>query len=185
MIDLSAYRTGDYDPGPLWRRVLWYGVSAIIFETRIPWPSALKAGLLRLFGAEVGPDAVIKPDVKVKFPWKLRMGRRCWIGERVWIDNVAEVALGDQVVLSQGAGVFTGNHDYTAPGFDPRPGPVTIGDGAWIAAKAIVCPGVSIGELAVLTAGSVATRSLEGGAVHSGHPATRKRAREIRDTNPD
>lgn len=177
-LDLGAYRRPPhYDPGPLLRRVLWLAVSRVFFETRFPWPSAWKAAWLRVFGARVGEGLVIKPRVQVKFPWKLSLGGRCWIGEGVWIDNPAPVALGSQVVLSQGVRLTTGNHDYRSSAFDLRLEPIEIGDGAWIAAHALVAPGAKVERLAVLAFGSVGIGTLRAGWVHAGHPAAPVRRR--------
>ena len=177
MIDLRTYSKGDYDAGPLWKRVLWYIVSRLFFETRIPWTSRLKAGILRVFGANAGPDFVIKPSVKIKYPWFLTIGESCWIGENVWIDNVAAVELGDHVVLSQGVVLVTGNHDYKSKSFDLRTEPIEIGSFAWIGAHSVVGPKTEIGEGAVLTVGSVALGHIEARSVYSGNPAKKVRDR--------
>ncbi len=179
MIDLSAYQNSDYDPGPFFRRATWYVTSWLFFETRLPWPRILKKSLLTVFGCRPGEGFVIKPGVKIKHPWLLTIGAHCWIGEGVWIDNLCEVTLGDQVVLSQGAYLLTGNHNYKKPSFDLILGSIEIKSGAWIAAKSIVCPGVVVGQCAVLTAGSVATQALDAHSIYTGNPATFKRQREL------
>ncbi len=184
MIDLSNYDTGSYDPGPSWRRVLWYVASVVFFESPWPWPRGWKRGLLRLFGAAIGERAVIKPSVKIKFPWNLSVGNFCWIGEHAWIDNLAPVTLGDHAVVSQDVYLVTGNHDMNSPGFDLMLAPIELKQGAWAAARSVVCPGVVLGECAVLTAGSVASKSLDAWGVYSGNPATFVRTRTLRDQPP-
>lgn len=179
MIDLSTYNNSDYDPGSFFRRAAWYVTSRLFFETRFPWPQVLKRSLLTLFGCRPGDGLVIKPAVKIKYPWFLTIGAHCWIGEGVWIDNLCGVTLADQVVLSQGAYLLSGNHDYKKPSFDLILNPIEIKSGVWIAAKSIVCPGVMAGECAVLTAGSVATKPLDAYSIYSGNPATFKRKREL------
>ena len=176
---LKDYSTGGYDPGPIARRAVWLLVSRVFFESSIPWPSSIKAGLLRLFGALIGEGIVVKPRVKVKYPWFLKVGNYCWIGEEAWIDNLAEVQLGDSVVLSQRAYLLTGNHDYTSPGFDLIASPIEIGDGAWVAANATVTPGVKMGELSILAVGSVASSDLEDRMIYRGNPAEKIRGRDI------
>jgi len=145
----------------------------------------MKRSLLTLFGSRISPGLVIKPAVKIKYPWFLTCGAHCWIGERVWIDNLCAVTLGDHVVLSQGAYLLTGNHNYKKRSFDLVLDPIEIKSGAWIAAKSIVCPGVTVGEYTVLTTGSVATQSLDAHAIYSGNPATFKRKREFTDEPGD
>ncbi len=181
MIDLSTYSTGDYNPGSPFKRIVWIVVSRFFFETRFPWPSAIKVALLRCFGASVGEGAVIKPSVKIKYPWFLSIGDHCWIGENVWLDNVAAITIGNQVVLSQGAVLLTGNHDYKSKSFDLRAAPVVIRDFVWICAHAKVGPGVEVGEGTLLTLGSVATSSLASHGIYSGNPAERMRDRVMNE----
>ena len=172
-VDLSAYTTGDYDPGSCGRRVGWYVVSRIFFDTAIPWPSALKALLLRAFGAEVGESVVLKPRVRIKAPWFLTVGDHAWIGEEAWIENVARVRVGAHACLSQGAFLVSGNHDWSSPTFDLRLGPIEVGQGAWVGAKAILCPGTEVGSHTVLQAGSVGKGTLEANGIYEGNPAVR------------
>ena len=126
-----------------------------------PAGSRLRITILRIFGARIGSGVVIKPHVKVKFPWRLTVGANSWIGEGVWIDNLAEVKIGCNACISQGAYLCTGSHDWSAPTFDLVVRPIEIGDEAWICANASVGPGVRAGRGAVLTLGAVATRDLE------------------------
>lgn len=178
-VDLSAYTTGAYDPGPWGCRVLWYVVSRVVFDTGIPWPSGVKAGVLRAFGAKVGEGVVIKPKVRIKAPWLFSVGDHAWIGEGAWIENVAPVSVGAHACLSQGAFVVSGNHDWSSRTFDLRLDPIEIGNGAWVGSKAIVCPGVTIESHAVLQAGSVGKGTLEANGIYEGNPAVRVGVRTI------
>lgn len=109
----------------------------------------------------------------------MEIGDHCWIGEEAWIDNLGMVRIGNNVCVSQGAFILTGNHDFTKPGFDLMVKPITIEDGAWIGAKSVVCPGVTINENAVLTTGSVANGNLEAGGIYRGNPAQKIKDRVI------
>ncbi len=135
--------------------------------------------LLRLFGAVIGKGVVIKPSVNVKYPWLLEIGDDAWIGEQVWIDNLVKTVIGSDCCLSQGAMLLTGSHNYKNPAFDLIAEPITLENGAWIGAKAIVCPGVTCGSHSVLAAGSVATGNLKPYTIYQGNPATEKRVRNI------
>tara|TARA_R110000850_G_scaffold140557_5_gene262035 strand:+ start:307 stop:768 length:462 start_codon:yes stop_codon:yes gene_type:complete len=151
----------------------------MFFEVFFPWPSAMKAAILRAFGASVGDDVVIKPQVKIKYPWFLEIGDYSWIGEWAWIDNVAAVTLLDNVVISQGAHLLTGNHDYKSSRFELIAQPIRVETSGWVAARAVVGPGVTIGELAVLTAGSVAGKDLAARGIYRGNPAVLLRERVL------
>ncbi|AFV97994.1 hypothetical protein B649_08410 [Candidatus Sulfuricurvum sp. RIFRC-1] len=135
--------------------------------------------LLRFFGSKIGTGVVIKPNVHIKYPWFLTIGDHCWIGEGVWIDNLAQVTIGANVCLSQGSYLLTGSHDYKKNTFDLITRPITVEEGTWIGAKAIVCPGVTCHNHSVLAVGSVAVSNLEAYGIYQGNPAVKKRKRAI------
>jgi putative colanic acid biosynthesis acetyltransferase WcaF len=137
----------------------------------------LKAALLRLFGGRVGRGVVIKPRVNIKYPWFLEVGDAAWLGEGAWIDNLTEVKVGNNVCISQGAYVLTGNHDYKREAFDLILKPVVIEDGVWVGARAVVCPGVTLGTHSVVTVGSVITKDTDPFMIYSGNPARPARRR--------
>ncbi|MEJ7663194.1 MAG: WcaF family extracellular polysaccharide biosynthesis acetyltransferase [Hymenobacter sp.] len=177
--DLSQFSPGEYRAGPAWKVLVWYFVNYYIFASALPWPYAFKRWLLVLFGAQVGVGLVIKPKVRIKNPWLLRLGVHCWVGESVWIDNLAFVDIGDHVSISQGAMLLTGNHDYTISSFPYRLGPITLAEGVWIGAQAVVCPSVTCGSHAILTVSSVASKNLDAWGIYAGNPATFVRARKM------
>jgi len=135
--------------------------------------------VLTSFGAKIGANVVIKPKVNIKYPWFLVVGNNTWIGEKVWIDNLTLVSLGANVCLSQGCFLLTGNHNYAISSFDLIVREISIEDGAWIGAQAIVCPGVKVGSHAVLTVNSVATSNLQAYNVYQGNPAKFIKIRNI------
>ena len=171
VIDRTKFTNSWYDPGPLWKRLLWYYVSLIFFESAWFPFYKFKTLLLRIFGAKVGKSLGIKPSVKIKYPWHLEIGNYVSIGEEVWIDNLAKVILNDKVTISQGALLITGNHDYKSESFDLKIEEIRIGVGAWICAKAIVGPGVSIGRNSILSLASVTYGDLKAEGIYAGHPA--------------
>jgi putative colanic acid biosynthesis acetyltransferase WcaF len=177
--DLSKYSIGNYRAGPKFKVLVWYPINYFIFYSGIPFPSRFKTMLLRVFGAKVGVGVVIKPLVRIKNPWRLIIGNFCWIGEEVWIDNIVNVTIGNNVCLSQGAVLSTGNHDYTKSNFPPAYDKIVIEDGVWICGKAVVCPGVVCRSHSVLTVNSVATKDMEEFKIYSGNPAVFVRNRVI------
>jgi putative colanic acid biosynthesis acetyltransferase WcaF len=180
-VHLANYQTSaDYSPGAsLIKQLGWYYLGAPLFASYLLPFSRPKAWLLRCFGATVGRGIRIKSGVRVKFPWRLTVGDHCWLGEALWIDNLAPVVIEDNVCLSQGVYLCTGNHDWQKPTFDLRLGSIHLKAGSWVAAQAIVGPGVTLGEGAILTLGSVAIRSLEPWTIYSGNPAQAMKRREV------
>ena len=172
-VDRGGYTTG----AGLCRQILWHFCGAPLLRSWLVPFSRLKVAVLRTFGAQIGQGVRIKPGVKVKFPWRLRVGDHCWLGEDLWIDNLAEVRLGSHCCVSQGAYFCTGSHDWSRDTFDLITRPITVHDHAWIGAKAIIAPGVIVGEGSVLGLGSVATSCLDPWTVYLGSPAKPVRAR--------
>ncbi len=169
---LDRYTTGDYTPGvSLLRQLLWYFIGSPIVQSRLLPISVLKVWILRCFGAQIGQGVRIKPGVRVKFPWRLTVGDFVWIGEDAWLDNLAPITIESHVCLSQGIYLCTGNHDWNHPYFQLMTAPIHIQEGSWIAARAVVGPGVTVGWGAVLTLGGVAVHSLEPITIYAGNPA--------------
>jgi putative colanic acid biosynthesis acetyltransferase WcaF len=180
-VDLSRFENSFYQPASSWFiRVLWFAIGLPLLRCPVLPSSSFRRNLLRLFGAKIGRAAVIKPGLRVKYPWNLKAGKNCWFGEDAWIDNLAMVSVGDNVCISQGAYLCTGNHDWADPAFGLVVRPIRIEDGAWVGARASVAPGVVIGEGAVAGLGAVITRAVPPFEIHGGNPARFIRRREIR-----
>lgn len=175
--DLFQSRLG-FDLGrPKWVFFLWYLVKCVFFLSAFPWPSGLKTRLLHWFGAEVGKGVYWKPRVNIHIPWKLKVGDFTWVGEEVNIINFAPVNIGAHCCLSQRSFLCSGNHDYRSPDMRYRNAAITLEDGVWLGAAAFVGPGVTVGTDAVITACSVAVKSLAGGWVYAGNPCQPVRRR--------
>lgn len=172
MTDLSKYDNSWYNPGGnTLKRILWYFTNLLVIKNHWNPVSSLRVLMLRLFGAKIGRGVVIKPGVSVKYPWMLEIGDYSWIGEDVWIDNLAQVTIGANCCISQGAMLLCGNHNYKLETFDLMVKSIIIEDGAWIGAQSTVCPGVMVKKEAVLAVGSIATSVLESSTIYQGNPA--------------
>ena len=176
--DLSLYKNSWYQPGSVVKRFFWYLINVLFFINPLSLISSIKIILLRLFGAKVGKGVHIKPGVNIKYPWFLEIGNNVWIGENVWIDNLTNVILENNVCISQGALLLCGNHNYKKQTFDLIVGEINLKEGSWVGAKAIVCPGVTLNSHAILSVGSVATKTLEAYAIYQGNPAIKVRERK-------
>ena len=177
---LDNYTVGTYTPGAkIVKQLLWYFVGSPLFSSYwLPF-TGFKVWILRRFGAEIGQKVIIKPGVKIKFPWRLTVGDYVWIGENAWLDNVAQITIESHVCLSQDVYLCTGNHDYSDRNFQLIPAPIHIQQGSWIAARAIVGPGVTVGAGAVLALASVTGRSLQPMTIYAGNPAQSSKQRII------
>lgn len=157
--DLSSFTGAGYHKGRgIGWQAAWFAVMNVVF---MKWwcPASLRPVLLRLFGAQVGKRVLIRHRVRVQWPWKLAVGDDCWIGEGVWLLNLEPITIGDDVCLSQEAFICTGSHRHDDPAFEFDNGPVTIGAGAWVAARATVLRGTTVPPGALVAAGAVVGRS--------------------------
>lgn len=175
---LDTYDNSDFDRGASrTKEIAWVLVRWFFFETALPWPSSLKASLLRAFGASIGRGVVIRPRCTVSFPWRFKVGNFTWLGEGVRILSVAEVEIGAHVCVSQESYLCTGSHNYKREDFRLVIKPIRVGNHAWVGARSFLAPGVELGESAVAAAGSVVTKSVPPRQIVQGNPAVVVRER--------
>jgi len=162
-------------------RVLWNVVSFFIFRLTPNPLHKWRAFVLRVFGAKVGKSVHVYPRVKIWAPWNLTLGDECGIANGVTLYAQGQIAIGKRTVISQGAHLVAGTHDYTKKGFPLYTMPITIKDYVWIAAETFIHPGIEIGEGAVIGARSVVTKNQPPWMVCAGHPCKPIKARIIND----
>jgi putative colanic acid biosynthesis acetyltransferase WcaF len=132
-----------------------------------PW----RRFLLRMFGARMAPGSDVRGSAKVWFPANLEMHEDAVIGPGVNVYTMGKIVVGRKALVSQGAHLCAGTHDFDSPEFQLKSKPITIGAYAWIAAEAFVGPGARIGEGAVVGARAVVFGELEPWTVYSCNPA--------------
>lgn len=142
------------------KRQLWNIVQAVLFRTS-PRPfHKWRALLLRLFGAKLGKNCHVYPGVKVWAPWNLRLGDSVGIADGVTLYCVDRIEIGDYTVISQGAHLCGGTHDYNSENFQLVAKPIVIGRRAWVCAEAFIHPGVVVPEGVIVGARAVVNKSL-------------------------
>ena len=164
-------------------RVVWNVVWLALFRTTPrgsffrPW----RIALLKIFGAKVRWTSNVLPSCRIWQPWKLTMGAYACLGADVDCYTVAPIVLGDNATVSQGVKLCTASHDISSRIMELTYRPIAVGANAWVAGWAIVLPGVTIGEGAVVAAGAVVTKDVEPWTVVGGNPAKFIKKREIRE----
>ena len=130
-------------------------------------------GLRALFGS-LGPDAWIEPVFRCDYGFNVHIGARFYANSDCTFLDTCEIRIGDGCLIGPRVGLYTVNHPLEAAarrtGVE-RGAPIRIGDDVWIGGGAIVVPGVSIGDGAVIAAGSVVTREVPAGVLVGGNPA--------------
>lgn len=105
----------------------------------------------------------------------VRLGQRVEINNYSIINGTGGVDIGDDTLIGPGVRIISYQHQY-ATGKTIRSQPtvgkaIRIGSDCWIGANAVILAGVSVGDGAVVAASAVVTRDVAAGTVVAGIPA--------------
>jgi acetyltransferase-like isoleucine patch superfamily enzyme len=143
-------------------------------------PFTLRPLLYRLAGYDIDRSATLQGGVRFFHVGRLRVGEGTLINRGVYLDNRAGLTIGRQVSIAHDSKIYTLGHDVEDPQFGTKGRPVAIGDYAVVFANALIMPGVTLGEGAVVLAGAVVTKSVPAFAIVGGNPAREVGERELR-----
>lgn len=164
-------------------RLLIGGIAAWICNAivgNIP-SRVLRNGWLKGYLADFGSGTSVQSGCKFLNGRKVHLGKRNVINFGCLLDGRRfHIRTGDDVSIGPEAAILTLGHDPQSPDFSDRGGDVIIGNRVWIAYRAIILPGVTIGDGAVVGAGAVVTKNVEPYAIVAGNPA-----RKIGERNRD
>ena len=155
----------------------------------IPFAGLRRLWYRRVAGVEIGEGSAVLMHVNLLLGGRrkngrpsIAIGKHTVINRHCLLDGRGGLLIGDNVSISPGVWLFTDQHDLNDPLFSEVFGPITIGDRAWLGSRALVLPGVTIGEGAVVAAGAVVTSDVPPYAIVGGVPARAigERPRELR-----
>ncbi|MEM7579411.1 MAG: hormogonium polysaccharide biosynthesis acetyltransferase HpsU [Mastigocoleus sp.] len=179
-VDLSNYNQSWYDRGrPSWFVLLWWFVQAFTFPLTLHHMSSIRCKILRLFGARIGKDVLIRPTARFTYPWRISIGDNSWVGDDVVLYSLDQINIGNNCVVSQKSYLCTGTHDIRDRAFGLKTAPINIEDGAWVASDCFVSPGVKIGANAVVGARSSVLTDIPNAKVSWGTPCRPRYDREM------
>jgi acetyltransferase-like isoleucine patch superfamily enzyme len=145
---------------------------------RVPIFAVRHAWYRRVLGMRIGAGSALLMDQYIYIRGRARpgrqgitIGRRTIINQQCCLDGRGGLAIGDYVDISPGVWILTDSHDMHDPLFREVLAPVKIGNHVWIGSRALILPGVTVGEGAVVAAGAVVTGDVEPYAVVAGVPA--------------
>lgn len=134
--------------------------------------SAPKSAYFRLaFGFRIGRRASIGVGTRFYATGNLAIGRNTVINRDCLIDNRDRLTIGDNVSISREVIIFTAGHNPRSATFEFVSSPVVIKDYVAIFARAMISPGVTLGEGCVVYPGSIVTRDVPANAIVAGSPA--------------
>lgn len=133
----------------------------------------VRALLAELIGRPVDASVLLLPPFYCSGGREIRVGRNVFINQNCTFYDLGGLEIGDDVMIAPNVSLLTSSHPL-----DPGERrsvtigkPIRIGRGVWIAAGAIVIGGVTIGENAVVAAGSVVTQNVPPNVLVAGNPA--------------
>jgi len=156
---------------PWWNLVVNRLAPAVLLAPRVRTVLLRSAGI-QCRSLNVAPGLWVLSD-------RLTIGVGAFVGWRCVIHNEASVEIGDRAAIGPEVVLLTTSHEIgrsTRRAGDVVTAPIRIGRGAWIGARTLVLPGVTIGDGCVIAAGSVVIGDCDGDALYAGVPAVRKRS---------
>jgi maltose O-acetyltransferase len=156
------------------------------YNATTPRTPAERHALLCRGLAFVGRGSVIRPPFFCDYGTNIRIGADVFMNFNCVVLDVAAVAIGDGTQIGPAVQIHAADHPRDAA--QRRAGlelgrPVLIGRQVWIGGGAILLPGITVGDDAVVGAGAVVTRDVPAGETVAGNPArpisTQRRAMPI------
>ncbi|MDO6489764.1 MULTISPECIES: putative colanic acid biosynthesis acetyltransferase [unclassified Cellulophaga] len=180
MQDLSKYKTPiNFRGRSKFIVQLWWVIQAVFVKPSPQLMYGWRRCLLRLFGAQIGKNVIIRPSVSITYPWKVKIGDNSWIGDDVVLYSLGEIFIGNNTVVSQKSYICTGSHDHSKIDFPIYAKKIIIEDECWLATDVYVGPGVTIGKGTVVGARSSVFKNLPKGKICIGSPAKVIKRRNI------
>ena len=116
----------------------------------------------------------IEPPFFCDYGYNIIIGENVFINYNCCILDVCKVIIGDNCMLAPSVQIYTASHPLDAKSRNSGlefGKPVTIGNNVWIGGNATICPGVNIGDNAVIAAGAVVIKDVEPNTLVGGNPA--------------
>lgn len=144
-----------------------------------PEPFKAHQQLARALFSKLG-SCYIEPDFYCDYGVNIQIGQRFYANHHCVMLDAAPIVIGDDVLLGPAVHIYTVTHPLDAAqriqGFEQAK-PVQIGHRVWIGGGSIILPGVTIGDDAVIAAGSVVKQDVPAGSLVAGNPAKLVRLR--------
>ncbi|MDE5591774.1 MAG: sugar O-acetyltransferase [Helicobacter sp.] len=135
-------------------------------------PKKIRKIFSQIIGKELDSSAWIIPPFYVDFGKNIKIGKNFFMNQNCTFMDRGGITIGDNVFIAPNCNLTTINHDFNPYNRQATfCKPITIGNRVWIGINATICPGVSIGDNAIIAAGSVVTKNVPANAIVGGNPA--------------
>ena len=129
--------------------------------------------LLKELLGKTGDSLWVEPPFHCDYGWNIEVGENFFANDNLTILDVGKVTIGKNVMIAPNVSIYTAGHpvhpDSRNSGYEYGI-PITIGDNVWIGGSVVILPGVTIGNNAVIGAGSVVTKDIPDNAIAAGSP---------------
>ncbi|WCE29335.1 sugar O-acetyltransferase [Vibrio sp. SCSIO 43137] len=146
----------------------------LLFKFNHEADSKKRAELLKQTGAQVPDSSYIAPPLEMSYACHLSLGENSYINSGALILDNGKVTIGNHVMIGPRVQIYTAAHSLDAGeriAGDEVAKPVTIEDKVWIGGGAIILPGITVAEGAIVGAGSVVTKDVKPYDRVAGNPA--------------
>ena len=138
-----------------------------------PRDRAKRKKLMRTIVGKIGEEFNIESPFQCDYGYNIEIGENFYSNHNLIILDVGRVKIGDNVQVAPNVSIYTAGHPVHPEtrntgyeyGID-----ITIGDNVWIGGSVSILPGVTIGENAVIGAGSVVTKEIPANVIAAGNP---------------
>lgn len=137
----------------------------------VPVRSLRNALAKRVLGLNLAESAQLYRWREIRAAKNITVGENSIVGLWSSLDGRRGITIGNLVNISSEVAIWTLQHDHRDPEFGNVGGPVVVGDRAWLSFRSTILPGVTVGEGAVVAAGSVVTKDVPPYAIVGGIPA--------------
>ncbi len=134
------------------------------------WPKFVNAGTIDLGDAclfrSFRSTIVLATDVN----GVIKLGRAVWINDGCNFYAMTEITIGSHTMIGDQVTIYDASCHHVSPDRPPVAQPVSIGRNVWIGSRAMILPGVTIGDHAVIGAGAIVTKDVPGRSIAVGNP---------------
>ncbi len=162
---------------------LWWIVGNIPFH-------CIRKCFYKLFGMKIGRGSTIHMMARIYDPRYIRIGNDTIIGEKATLDgrrqlpnSNGELIIGNHTDIASEVMFWTSQHDIHDPNFKAIEKKIIVGDYVFIGPRSIILPGVTIGNGAIIAAGSIVTKNVSPFTIVAGTPA--QKIGDRKNTNPN
>lgn len=127
--------------------------------------------VLKCFGATIYGKPFVHQRARIQIPWNLILHNHACLGDRANAYTLGVIEIFEHATVGQEVYLCTGTHAFDKPAMNLITSKITIHKNVFIGVRAIVMPGITIGENAIVGAGSLVTKNIEKNTIVGGNPA--------------